>query len=99
MHTRFTWDRVKASRNERIHGISFETAKEVFGDPHHVAGENYFVDDQGEQRYQVIGMTRKLLLVLVVFVDRSSADSEIIHIISARKAVEYEQDIYEDQFR
>ena len=71
----------------------------MFGDPHHVAGENYFVDDHGEQRCQVIGMTRKFLLVLVVFVDYSSADSEILQIISARKAVEYEQDIYEDQFR
>jgi len=44
-------------------------------------------------------MTRSLLLLLVVFVHRSDADAEIIHIISARKAVEYEQDIYEDQFR
>jgi uncharacterized DUF497 family protein len=99
MDTRFTWDRAKARRNERIHGISFETAKEVFGDPHHVAGENYFIEDQGEQRYQVIGMTRKFLLLLVVFVDRGHADGEVIHIISTRKAVDYEQDIYEDQFR
>jgi uncharacterized DUF497 family protein len=99
METRFTWDQVKARRNERIHGISFETAKEVFEDPHHVVGENYFIEDQGEQRYQVIGMTGKLLLLVVVFVDRSDAGMEIIHIISARKAVEYEQGIYEDQFR
>ncbi len=36
-------------------------------------------------------------LVVVVCVDRSEPAVEIIHIISARKAVAYEQSIYEDQ--
>jgi uncharacterized DUF497 family protein len=39
------------------------------------------------------------VLLLVVFVDRSEPGVEIIHIISARKAVAYEQSTYEDQFR
>jgi len=47
----------------------------------------------------VIGMTRNLVLVVVAFVDRSKATAEVIHIISARKAVAYEQSIYEDQIR
>jgi uncharacterized DUF497 family protein len=38
-----------------------------------------------------------LMLVVVVFVDRSEPAVEIIHIISATKAVAYEQSIYEDQ--
>ena len=38
-----------------------------------------------------------LMLVVVVFVDRSEPAVEIIHIISARKAVAYEQSIYHDQ--
>jgi hypothetical protein len=96
---RFTWDPAKAKRNQRIHGISFETAVEVFDDPNHVAAENYFVEYDGEQRYQVIGMTRSLVLLLVVFVDRREPDAEIIHLISARKAVDYEERIYKDQFR
>jgi uncharacterized DUF497 family protein len=37
--------------------------------------------------------------VVVVFVDRSEPGAEIIHIISARKAVGYEESIYEGQFR
>ena len=53
----------------------------------------------GELRYQIIGMARKLVLLLVVFVDRSEPDVEVIHLISARKAVGYEESIYEDQFR
>ena len=96
---RFTWDRRKAERNQKAHGISFEAAQEAFDDPNQVASENYFFDDQGEQRHQVIGMTRGLVLLLVVFVDRSDPSAEVIHIISARKAVDYEANIYEDQFR
>jgi uncharacterized protein len=96
---RFTWDPVKAQRNQQVHGISFETAAEVFRDPNHVAGENYFIESDGEQRYQVIGMTRRLVLLLVVFVDRRQPDVEVIHVISARKAVDYEESIYNGQFR
>ncbi len=99
METRFTWTLAKAKRNQRIHGVSFETAKEVFDDPNHVAGENYFIGSDGEQRYQVIGMTKGLVLLLVVFVDRSDRGVEVIHLISARRTVDYEKSIYEDQFR
>jgi uncharacterized protein len=97
METRFTWNPAKAEQNERDHHISFETAGEVFEDPYHVVSENYFVED--EQRYQVIGMTRGLVLLIVVFVDRSNPETEIIHIISARKAVQYEKDTYTEQNR
>jgi uncharacterized protein len=99
MELRFTWDPRKAEKNLRAHGVSFEMAREAFDDPNHVAADNYFIGSEGEQRYQIIGMTRKLALVLVVFVDRSNPDTGTIHIISARKAVDYEASIYEDQFR
>ena len=99
MKARFTWNRAKAERNQRVHGISFETAVEIFADPNHVVGDNYFIESVGEQRYQVMGMTRKLVLLLVVFVDRRRTDVDVIHLISARKAVEYEESIYNDQFR
>jgi uncharacterized DUF497 family protein len=44
-------------------------------------------------------MTRSLVLLLVVFVDRREPDAEVIHLISVRKAVDYEESIYKDQFR
>jgi uncharacterized DUF497 family protein len=44
-------------------------------------------------------MTRNLILLLVVFVNRSESHVEVIHLISARKAVDYEENIYEDQYR
>ncbi|MCX6596282.1 MAG: BrnT family toxin [Acidobacteria bacterium] len=93
---RFTWDPAKARKNEKLHGVSFTTAAEIFEDPNHVVGDNYFIEDAGEQRFQIIGMTRKLTLLLVVFVEPAS---DLIRIISARKAVEYEESIYQDQFR
>jgi len=39
MELRFIWASAKNESNQRIHGISFETAKEVFGDPHQVVFE------------------------------------------------------------
>ena len=72
-------------------------AREVFADPNHIVTENYHFEDEGGQRYLAVGMALNLVLVVVVFVDRSEAAAEIIHIISARKAVAYEQSIYEDQ--
>ena len=99
MRARFTWNPAKARRNRRLHGITFATAAEVFEDPNHVVGDNYFIEGDREQRYQVIGMTRRLVLLVVVFVDRSQPNVDVIHLISARKAVDYEKSIYNDQFR
>ena len=90
------WDPAKARRNQTLHGVSFTAAAEIFDDPNHVVGDNYFMEETGEQRFQIIGMTRDLVLVLVVFVEPGS---DVIRIVSARKAVDYEESIYNDQFR
>jgi len=66
----------------------------VFSDPNQVTVENYFIEDQGEQRYGIIGLTLGFVLLLVVFVDRTEAGVETIHIVSARKAEKYEAKIY-----
>ena len=93
---RFTWDPAKARRNQTTHGVSFTTAAGIFDDPNHVVGDNYFMEETGEQRFQIIGMSRNLVLLLVVFVE---SGSNVIRIVSARKAVSYEESIYNDQFR
>lgn len=51
---------------------------EVFSDPNHVTQENYFIQDQGEQRYGIIGMSHGLVLLLVIFVGRMKDGDEII---------------------
>ena len=100
MNMRFSWDTAKARTNLKNHGISFEAATEVFSDPGHITTENYFIEDEGEQRYGTIGLTRHGILLLVVFVERTESEAryettpETIHIISARKAQSYETKIY-----
>jgi len=72
-------------------------AAEIFADPFIVVQEN--IEDEREQRYHAIGMTGSTVLLLVVFVDRSDPDVEILRIVSARKANDYERSAYQDQFR
>lgn len=97
MEIRFTWDPEKAKRNLAKHGVSFETAQHAFFDPHVLILEDR-EDDSGEMRYQAIGFAGTQLLLLVAFVDRSTEEQETIRIISARKANDYEQSAYSDQF-
>jgi uncharacterized DUF497 family protein len=92
----FTWDAVKAKGNLKKHKVSFEVAKQVFYDPFVLIVEDCDVDD--ETRYLAIGHTDSGPLVVAVFVDRSDEDREIIRIISAREAEQYEQRAYADQF-
>jgi uncharacterized protein len=83
METLFTWDPAKAEINKRAHGISFEQAKEVFADPFIVTQED--LTDESEQRWHAIGMTGKLVLLLVVFVERATDGAEIIRIHFRKK--------------
>jgi uncharacterized protein len=96
MEVRFTWDRAKAAKNKRKHGVSFEQGQEIFEDPNHVVIENYRLVVEHEQRYQAIGLSREMLLLAVVFVDRSeSEEGAVIRLISARKANQYETFLYQ----
>jgi uncharacterized DUF497 family protein len=95
MDIEFTWDHAKAKRNREKHGVTFKRASQVFFDPYLILVEDCEVD--GEMRYQALGYAGSDLL-LVVHVDRSKEDQEIIHIVSARKANAYEQGAYSDQF-
>jgi uncharacterized protein len=96
MEVRFTWDAKKAETNLRRHGVSFEAASEIFRDPYHIVVED--IADESEQRYNAVGLSRGVMLLMVVFVDRSAPGMEVFHIISARKAVAYEESQYQDQF-
>ena len=96
MDIKFTWSDEKARKNLQKHGVSFETAREIFYDPYLVTQENYFIDD--EQRYVAMGRTEKQQLLVVVFIDYSTDELTHFHIINARKAEDYEQRTYSDQF-
>jgi uncharacterized DUF497 family protein len=84
----FEWDDKKAAENVAAHGVSFETARLVFGDAFGVE----LLDDRrdyGEERWVRIGMAEGAILV-VVYTERSARK----RLISARRATKLEQDEY-----
>ena len=86
----FEWDNRKAQSNKRKHGITFEEASTVFGDP-----LSSTIPDPGhsvsEDRYVTLGLSVNNKLIVVVHTDRD----DIIRIISARAATRYEREQYE----
>ncbi|RYG31318.1 BrnT family toxin [bacterium] len=87
----FEWDEQKAARNLKIHGVSFETAKEVFQDPYAIT-----VTDEAhswdEEREFTLGLVQDELVVAVSHTDREGR----IRIISARPATARERSTYEN---
>lgn len=87
----FEWNEAKAKDNYAKHGVSFEHARQVFSDPFGIA-EYDDREEYGEQRFIRIGMVEGVLL-FVVYTERD----ERVRIISARRAIRYEQDDYFQQ--
>ncbi len=94
MDRRFEWDPDKARSNKRKHGISFETATFVFDDPFSILILERIED--GEDRWQTLGMAGEAPVLLVVHTIRDEA-VEIVRIISARRADRSERKRYERQ--
>lgn len=94
MKINFEWDKAKALANLRKHHVSFEIATHVFFDPLALA----YLDriEHGEQRWQTLGMVDGCLLLLVAHAVRHDEDTEVICIISARKADKKERKYYEE---
>ena len=86
MRYTFEWDPVKAKRNLRKHGISFERAAELFLDPLAVSVHDE-EHTEAEERWVTMGRdSRGNTLVLVhTFTELSSHECKV-RIISARKA-------------
>jgi uncharacterized DUF497 family protein len=85
----FVWDSDKAKQNVGKHRIRFETAREVFFDPH--VDEDASVPE--ETRLAVIGRTLSNDVLYVVNVDRGEVS---IRIISAREASALQKRIHEN---
>lgn len=80
----FEWDPAKARRNQQKHGISFEIARHAFDDPHALSEQDRIED--GERRWQTLGLVKDLLLVLVAHTVQGEGADETVRIISARRA-------------
>lgn len=89
---RFEWDRQKASKNLRKHGIIFEEACEVLLDPLMDELDSQYRD--GELREKVVGMTVDWKLLCVVYTYYQ--EDEVYRIISARNATKRERIGYEN---
>ncbi|WP_415880059.1 BrnT family toxin [Methylomonas sp. TEB] len=94
MERYFEWDDKKAAINYRKHGIRFDEAALAFDDPLAVSEQDRI--ENGEQRWQTIGMTSGCLLLLVAHTVRFEDEGiEVVRIISARRADRKERRRYE----
>src|SRR5688500_16094954 len=90
MALEFEWDHKKAAANRRKHGVTFEEATTVFGDP--LAA--IFVDEghsRSELRAIMIGSSDVNRLLVVRVTDRAGR----LRILSARRATKRERRDYE----
>ena len=92
----FDWDPAKAESNRRKHGVAFEDAMGVFGDPLALSRLDE-ESGQGEERWVTIGRNpaTNLLLVVHTYVEMS-AERAAIRIISARRPTRREARQYEN---
>ena len=93
MYRKFEWDENKNVINRNKHGVDFQTASFVFDDPNFLSEQDRVVD--GEDRWQTIGMVGGLVILMVAHTVREDENTEIIRIISARKATSKERKHYE----
>jgi uncharacterized DUF497 family protein len=84
----FVWDAEKAKKNLAKHGVRFEEASTVFGDPLFVLVQALRND---EAREAAIGFDSSGRLLYVVHIE---VDGEFIRIISARRAELSEEQHY-----
>lgn len=90
---RFEWDNNKDNANQAKHGVSFETACQVFEDPRALSVQNRH--EAGEERWQTIGLIGGVVVLLVAHTYRATDEDEVIRIISARRATKRERQRYE----
>ena len=86
----FEWDKRKAKSNLKKHGVSFEEAATVFGDPLSLTIEDP-LHSEGEDRFVTTGQSNRKRLLVIVHTERG----DTIRIISARVATPRERKTYE----
>ena len=90
----FEWDEEKSRMNRLKHGVGFEEAVHVFDDPNALADQDRIED--GERRWQTVGLVGGFTVLLVAHTVREKGTDEIIRLISARRANRKERMRYEE---
>ena len=88
----FEWDPGKAKANRAKHGVSFEEAVTVFGEPLGRITDDPRHSDT-EERYVLLGQSARRRLLAVMFTERGQA----IRLFSARSATRRERREYEEK--
>lgn len=90
----FSWDPQKAISNFEKHGVSFEEAALVFGDPDALDWDDP-AHSVVEPRYKRLGVSTGKRILLLVYTLRETKDGkEKICIVSARQANRKERRAY-----
>jgi len=87
----FEWDNRKAIRNQRKHGVTFEEAATIFGDPLSLTIEDPS-HSANEDRFVTIGLSATNRILIVIHIDRG----QNIRLISSREATSHERKAYEE---
>jgi hypothetical protein len=87
----FEWDPEKSVANLRKHGVSFEEATTVFGDPMamNMADPDHSLN---EERFVLLGLSYRQRLLVVAYAERGTRT----RLISAREATRKERRQYEE---
>ena len=88
----FEWDAAKALGNTRKHGVTFEEASTVFGDPLSLTIPDPVHTRRSEQRLLTLGLSIARRLLVVVHLEYG----ETLRIISARPATSRERKDHEE---
>jgi uncharacterized protein len=92
---RFIWAEAKNKLNCRKHRLSFETALLIFDDPFAVSMLERIV--AGEERWQTIGRAHEMTILLVAHTVHDEEGTEVIRLISVKKATARERAVYEEK--
>ncbi len=88
----FAWDINKNLSNIRKHGIDFQDVTEIFRRPFIVMEDKRF--DYGENRWIAIGNMHEIVVVVVYTIR-----TDVLRIISARKASQKERDVFYEKVK
>ena len=88
----FEWDTNKAAKNNKKHGVSFNEAATVFGDPLSTTFPDPDHSIQ-ESRFIIMGLSRLGRVLVVAHTYKKNR----VRIISARKAIRHERKYYEEE--
>ena len=92
----FTWTDEKNQLNKKKHGFFLSEVVDVFNDPHLVEFYDQAHSSLDEDRFINLGCLNNNTIILIVTVDKTNGDTQII---TAREATTKEQEAYHEHYR